>query len=112
MNKKIKNYFLQEIQNSKNAISNQNIVDAWNSLERAHILGQCFWKEHLYVHVLMFILSLRTFNIRELVGQVPRLILAAPGSILNKAPIGNVGTTRVGIFQEMIIPDELKQILE
>lgn len=35
-----------------------------------------------------------------------------PGALLRKAPKGNVGTIRGGIFEPMSIPDDLKQILD
>lgn len=112
MNNKLKQFYAVEINNFLNALKEQRILDAWKSLERAHILGQFFWKEHFYIHILMFTLSLKTFNFKEAVGQISRLLLAIPGSLLRKAPKGNVGTIRVGIFKPMSIPDDLKKILD
>jgi hypothetical protein len=60
----------------------------------------------------MFVLSLRTLNLKEAVGQIPRLLLAIPGSLLRKAPRGYVGTVRAGIFEPMPISDDLKKILD
>ena len=112
MNKKINYFYSLEIKKFQDAIINKKINNAWYNLERAHILGQFFWKEHFYVHYLMFVLSLRTFNFKEAVGQIPRLLLAVPGSLLHKAPKGNVGTVRAGIFEPMSISDDLKKILD
>ncbi len=112
MNQKLAQHFEIEINSFLCALKEKRIDDAWIFLERAHILGQFFWKEHFYIHYQMFVLSLRTFNLYEAVGQIPRLILAVPGSLFKKAPTGNVGTIRVGIFEPMPIPEDLKKILE
>ena len=112
MNKKLTRFYAVEISNFQNAVKEQRIQDAWKSLERSHILGQFFWKEHFYIHFLMLTLSLKTFNFKEAVGQIPRLLLAIPGSLLRKAPRRNVGTVRAGIFEPMPISDDLKKILD
>ena len=112
MNKKLTQFYSVEVNNFQSAVKEQRVQDAWKSLERAHILGQFFWKEHFYIHFLMLTLSLKTFNFKEAVGQIPRLLFAIPGSLLHKAPKGNVGTVRAGIFEPMSIPDDLKQILD
>ncbi|MNT47969.1 hypothetical protein D3C72_1847260 [compost metagenome] len=59
----------------------------------------------------MFKLGLAVQNFREALGQIPRLILAAPGSALGRAPLGNTGRSAVGIFTPMPIPDDLRRIL-
>ena len=60
----------------------------------------------------MFAWSLKNQNAKELLGQIPRILLAIPGSLTGKAPLGNVGGARVGIFQPMEIPEDLKKILD
>lgn len=75
-------------------------------------MSQFHWKEHFYIHLRMLILALSAFDLRETVGQIARLVLAIPGSLLRIAPKGNVGSTRVGIFETMSIPDDLKKILD
>lgn len=104
--------FENEILKFKEALSNQSIKEGWTYLERAHVIGQFNWKKHFYVHILMIIYALRTKNIKEFMGQVPRLILTIPGSVLHKAPVGNVGTTRIGIFTTMPISDEIKKLID
>lgn len=73
---------------------------ALDALERAHILSQPYPWPHLYIHWLMFTLALRHGELKEASGQVPRMILAMPGSWFGKAPRGNVGSTKMGIFEE------------
>lgn len=69
-------------------------------LEDAHLISQPHAILHFYVHWEMFMLALRWRQWDEVIGQVPRLALAMPGSWLGKAPKGNIGSTKMGIFEE------------
>jgi hypothetical protein len=77
-----------------------NYSDALDSLEQAHIVAQPSAWPHLIVHWKMLMLAWKYKNWHEFIGQIPRLILAIPGSLSGKAPKGNVGSTRMGIFEE------------
>ncbi len=93
----------------------QKATDAekrWEHLARAHILSQYYAWPHLYIHWKMFLYAVQTLNHRELLGQIPRLILAIPGSLSKKAPKGNTGLSNIGIFTPMEIPEDLKEILK
>lgn len=59
----------------------------------------------------MLSLAFRTLNFKELLAQIPRLFLAAPGSLTGKAPKGNPGSSRVGIFTPHGVPEDLAKIL-
>jgi hypothetical protein len=85
---------------------------AWKALERAHILSQAYGRPHVRVHARMFVQAWRERRWREVVGQLPRIVLAAPGSWLGRAPLGNTGGSDVGIFTPMAIPDDLQKILD
>ena len=69
-------------------------------LENAHLISQPYALPHLLVHWEMLKLALAFKQWREFVGQIPRLFLAMPGSWLGKAPNGNIGSTKMGIFEE------------
>lgn len=85
-----------------------NYDKEWYHLERAHVLGQFHPWRHLRVHLLMIRFSVVHFRVKEMVGQIPRIILAVPGSITKLAPKGNTGGSNVGIFEPMEIPDDLR----
>jgi hypothetical protein len=68
-------------------------------LENAHLVSQPFAFLHFLVHWEMFRLAMSYKQWSEALGQLPRLILAMPGSWLGKAPKGNVGSTKMGIFE-------------
>jgi hypothetical protein len=77
-----------------------NYSEALDSLEKAHLVAQPYAWPHLIVHWKMLMLACKYKNWHEFLGQIPRLILAIPGSLSGKAPKGNVGSTRMGIFEE------------
>jgi hypothetical protein len=109
---KIREHFNLEISLARLAIDSNDPASAWRHLGRAHILGQFHAGPHLKVHWLMFVFGIKTRRLAEVFAQIPRLVLAAPGSWTKKAPVGNTGLSDVGIFQPLEIPDDLKKILK
>lgn len=85
---------------------------AWRHLERAHILSQAHAGPHVRVHGLMFAFGWRRGDVRELLGQFARILVAAPGSWLGRAPLGNTGGANVGILTPMPIPEDLRALLD
>lgn len=85
--------------------------EAWRQLERAHILSQPFAGLHVKVHLRMIGRAFRDRKWRELFGQVPRLLLAGPGSLFGRYPRGNRGTTVISMFRPEPLPDELATLL-
>lgn len=69
-------------------------------LEEAHVIAQERGWEHLIVHIEMFKLALHYRVLKEALGQIPRIILAYPGSAIGVFPKGNVGSTKMGIFEK------------
>lgn len=102
----------QELSLSLTSRDSGNFDKEWKHLERAHILAQFFAIRHFYVHILMIRFSLVHFKGYEILGQIPRIILAIPGSLTGLAPKGNSGGSNVGIFTPMEIPDDLKKAFE
>ncbi|GAA3184755.1 hypothetical protein GCM10017688_44530 [Streptomyces ramulosus] len=80
-------------------------------MERAHILSQPWPWPHTRTHGVMFRLALQDRDVREMLGQLVRLVVAAPGSAAGKYPDGNTGRTRVGINTTMPLPDNLAALL-
>ncbi|WP_283134576.1 DUF3703 domain-containing protein [Rhizohabitans arisaemae] len=83
----------------------------WRHLERAHILSQPWPWPHTRNHVAMFALALRQRDRREALGQVVRIIVAAPGSALGRYPEGNTGRAGVGLTVPMPVPEDLAAVL-
>lgn len=108
MSPRIREAYLLELKKARHKSNLYTTVSAWNHLERAHILSQSFAISHIYVHWRMFVFAIRTRDFYEVLGQIPRLLLAGPGSIFNRAPRGNTGRSNVGIFTPMNIPEDLE----
>ncbi|AXK87392.1 DUF3703 domain-containing protein [Nocardia farcinica] len=83
----------------------------WTHLERAHILSQPDPWLHTGNHVAMFALAVRQRDRREAVGQLVRVLVAAPGSLTGRYPEGNTGRANVGLRRPMPIPADLAELL-
>jgi hypothetical protein len=112
MSPKLADSFKAELAAAKQAEALGNHDHAWGSLERAHVLSQFHAGPHVRVHFAMAAFAWRRHDLSELVGQLPRLLLAAPGSWTGRAPLGNTGGSDVGIFTPMDIPEDLRMLLD
>ena len=112
MGPKLRAAFEVELEAARVAADSQDLSKAWRHLERAHILSQAFAGPHIRVHVRMLSLGWRQRDACEVVGQLARIALAGPGSLLGRAPLGNTGGANVGIFTPMVVPTDLQQVLE
>jgi uncharacterized protein DUF3703 len=83
----------------------------WHHLERAHILSQPLAGLHLRTHVAMLSAAVRRRSGHEILGQLLRLLLAVPGSISGRYPVGNTGGADVSAFSPMAVPDDLRPLL-
>jgi hypothetical protein len=84
---------------------------AWAHLERAHILSQPVAGLHVRTHLAMFRSALTRRDAHELVGQAFRLVVAGPGSLTGRYPVGNTGGADVSAFEPMPIPADLLEVL-
>lgn len=101
-----------EINAARAARQGGDVARAWHHLERAHVLSQPSVVLHVRVHWRMLILALATLDVREIVGQAIRVLVAGPSSALSRYPIGNLGSTRVGLFTTMPIAPDLVAVLD
>ena len=100
-----------ELDAARAARSSGDTSAEWSHLERAHILSQPLAGAHVRTHVAMFTAALRRHDRHELAGQLFRIIVAGPGSITGKYPVGNTGGADVSAFAPMAIPDDLRPVL-
>lgn len=94
---------------SKEHTKKKEISLAWRLLEEAHILSQPYPGQHTYVHWEMLMLACKERSLKEIMGQIIRLIVAAPGSLLGKYPVGNTGRTNISMFRPMEIPRRIEE---
>jgi hypothetical protein len=97
---------------AKSARSRKDLAAEWNHLERAHVLSQPMAGPHVRTHLSMLGCGLRRRDRRETLGQVARLMVAAPGSWTGRYPTGNTGGADVSALRPMPIPDDLQGVLE
>ena len=108
----LKIHYQQEVENYKREVSKANLQAAWRHLERAHIIGQAWFKQHTNVHWLMFKYGIKIKNRKEILGQLPRLLVGGIKSFVGVIPIGNTGGANVPPLQAMEIPEDLKKIMK
>lgn len=83
----------------------------WYHLERAHILSQPDPWLHTCNHVAMLKLAVRQRDRREAIGQLVRIVVAAPGSLTGRYPVGNTGRTSSGLTTPMAVPQDLRGLV-
>lgn len=108
----LRSYYRAELELYKQAFSNREISKAWRHLERAHILGQAYPKQHTYVHWEMLRFGFKIKNVKEIIGQLPRLAFGGIKSFVGIVPTGNTGGANVPILKPMPIPQDLQQLLD
>jgi hypothetical protein len=107
----VRPYYADEITKYRAELAQDRLGAAWRHLERAHILGQPWFVEHSEVHWLMLRFGIRIKDTREIIGQIPRLLVGGVKSFVGKIPTGNTGGANVPPLRVMEIPDDLAQIL-
>lgn len=108
----LKPFYEKELYLAKKAFVEKHLVQSWQHLERAHILGQPYPYHHSLVHWKMLVFGIKTKNNREIIGQIPRLIFGGVKSFVGEIPIGNTGGSNVPPLQPMVIPDDLSIIIK
>ncbi|HQV87252.1 MAG: DUF3703 domain-containing protein [Chitinophagaceae bacterium] len=107
----LKVHYRKELETYKLETSKANFTVAWRHLERAHILGQPWFVQHTQVHWLMLKFGIRIKNRKEILGQLPRLLVGGIKSFVGTIPTGNTGGANVPPLRVMEIPEELKDIM-
>lgn len=108
----LKIHYRQELTNYNTELGKNNLQKAWRHLERAHILGQSWPREHSHVHWVMLKFGFRIKDIREIIGQIPRLLVGGVKSFIGKIPVGNTGGANVPPLRPMEIPEDVQVILK
>ena len=85
---------------------------AFAQLERAHVLGQTRFRQHIQVHLGMLRAGWLLRDGREVAGQLLRLALVPVGHLSGRLPIGNTGGANVSAFVPMPISPELQRLID
>jgi len=108
---RLRDAWATELGAARRARSAGDTPTEWLHLERAHILSQPMAGAHVRTHVAMLGAARRRRDRHELAGQLFRLVVAGPGSLTGKYPVGNTGGADVSAFAPMPIPDDLQPLL-
>ena len=103
--------FDREWQLARTARDAGDLARAFGHLERAHILGQRSTWLHVQSHVGMLGIAWQRSDVREVAGQVTRIVAAALFSRL-WVPVGNTGGANVSATRPMPVPPDLQAILD
>ena len=112
MPKKLKPYFDQELKEYDRYLKSGGLQLAWHHLERAHIIGQAYPYHHSYAHWKMLLFGFRIKDSKEIIGQIPRLLVGGVKSFVGKIPVGNTGGANVPPLKPLPIDGELLEIFE
>ena len=104
--------FDAHIVQAREAMKRRDWTTAEAALDRAHVLGQPSAVDHVRSHAWMLVCGFQKRDAGEIVGQVWRLVVAAPASLLGRYPAGNTGRTNVSGFRPLPIPEDLRELLE
>jgi hypothetical protein len=99
-----------EIAAVETAAADRDRAREWQHLERAHIISQPLAGRHVRTHMMMLKFAVRRVDVREGLGQMFRILVAAPGSWTGRYPVGNTGGTNVSAFEPTPIPDDLHDL--
>lgn len=108
--KSLKPHYEKELMDYQTEYLNDNLKEAWNHLERAHIIGQKYPFPHSYVHWKMLQFGFKIKSGKEILGQIPRLIFGGVKSFVGKIPVGNPGGANVPPLKPFPIEEELRDI--
>lgn len=107
MKSTLKAAFEDEMTRARTCYSNDDYNQCFEHLERAHILGQRHYVAHVRNHYWMYKVALKKWDLREVAGQVVRMIMSV-GSLVGVVPLGNNGRARVSPIKPMPIPKDLQ----
>lgn len=107
---RLKTFFDEQMKNFKEAMTQQHLEQAWAYLERAHILGQSYPYEHSVVHWQMLKFGFKIKSYKEVIGQIPRLLIGGVKSFVGKVPIGNTGGADIPPLRPLPLSPEIQKI--
>lgn len=108
----LKPFLQKELNEAATAFAQNKLAQSWQHLERAHVIGQPYPYQHTQVHFKMLAFGMHTKNTKEIIGQLPRLLVGGVKSFVGEIPVGNTGGANVSALKPMEIPADLKTIIK
>ena len=111
MGTRFRPFVKHELAAARAARGNGDAATAFAYLERAHILSQYATSDHVRVHFEMLLWGLWQRDLREILGQLLRIVGALTKTAIGWIPRGNTGGSNVSPFKPMQVPPDLEAIL-
>ncbi|GAA4644842.1 hypothetical protein GCM10023115_28020 [Pontixanthobacter gangjinensis] len=108
----LREHYKKEMLGYQLSLIGGDLASAWTHLERSHILGHEYPFEHTCSHWQMLKFGVKNRDLREVLGQLPRLLVGGIKSFSGVIPRGNTGGANVSALKPMPVPAELKLILD
>jgi hypothetical protein len=110
--KRLKPFFSKELKAYQEELAINNLSEAWQHLERAHVIGQAYPYEHSYVHWKMLLFGIQIKSGKEILGQIPRLLVGGVKSFVGTIPVGNTGGANIPPLKPLPIERDIQTIFE
>ena len=112
-NKNLAKHFIeQKINQYHLALAQGERKKAFSMLEDAHVIGQQSTFFHCLVHYKMLRHGLHYRDVREVFGQVVRLIGAFTKTAIGLVPVGNTGGANVSPFKRLPVSKAIQAVLD
>lgn len=105
-------FFKQELDAYASSLLKGKLQEAWHHLERAHVMGQAFPFQHSYVHWKMLLFGIKIKSTKEVLGQIPRLLVGGVKSFVGKIPVGNTGGANIPPLQSLPIDKDIMELFK
>jgi hypothetical protein len=105
-------YFDKELRAYYAALQENKLQQAWRHLEKAHVIGQAYPFQHSYVHWKMLQFGIKIKSLKEVTGQIPRLLIGGVKSFVGKIPVGNTGGANIPPLKSLTIDREIVEIFQ
>lgn len=109
---RLEDHIAREISIADECSAKGDYQTGFQHLERAHVLGQADTADHTRVHWRMLKVGWKRRDVKEVFGQIVRILGAATKTPLGIYPKGNTGGANVYFFKSMPIPADLQAILD
>ena len=107
MQRRLRRIYRLELTQAKRCYRKGLWPQAFGHLERAHVLGQRFLAAHYVTHWWMLKCGWQLGSVKEVLGQLLRLLAVLPGFLTGWVPLGNTGGANVSAIRPMPLPAEL-----
>ena len=105
-------YVDKKLRDAQHAFLHQDDEAGFKALEDAHVIGQHSTYHHTRVHYKMLKFGLNHKDMKEVFGQIFRIMGALTKTAIGLLPDGNTGGANVSPFKPMPVSSANKSILD